>query len=551
MNYSPYIPSEASGWITPVLINREPLLERIHEAIVDRSGQTWVFFIAGPGGIGKTRLIQEVLQRCRKDATGKTGPWYLPEVFAAREPVDLYHAYLHSEEGLARAIRAVIDPGPGYFEEYQIERDRLQRDKQDMSLLTRELYRRRRELVRIFLDDYDTAAREFRLVLALDTAEVIVDEPDPLRQTMVPTQTWVGVQHWLVEQFVPRIDNTVLLIAGRPEAVRLGDELSRVPNIRFERVELEPFREEDTLTYFEAIIEAAREADEAEVAARIEAVPEETRQVIHHYTGGRPILLALMIDYLAVADQLLPTVQVTLAEARRKTADKESLQRVREELEADLVRVFHETGRDTDETLRLLAWSPKGMDAELLASVSAMGEPVTQANIDRAEKALERVRWPLSFVKIRPVDRRAFLHDEMYELLNRHVLSRATEERRAKIGQAILAYYRQRVAKLRRKIEQTDLSGEDLTDAYVDLYSAQVEEVYYHLRADPVTGFQTYYRYAEEAFWSDTPELDQELHTELRRYLRQAGADSPITRPAEQDLAIRLVKCFKRVNGMK
>jgi hypothetical protein len=140
------VPSPASSWATPVLINREDLLEKIYRAIADQSGRSYVFFITGDGGIGKTWVLQEVLNRCRG---AHNAAWTRPlpadlNLYAATEPVDLYHPYLHSEEGLARAIRAVIDPGPGYFEEYQLQRDKLQRGKRDASLLSRELNRQRR-----------------------------------------------------------------------------------------------------------------------------------------------------------------------------------------------------------------------------------------------------------------------------------------------------------------------------------------------------------------------------------------------------------------------
>lgn len=541
MEYVPYIPSEVSAWATPVLINREPLLKQIQQAIADESGKTWLFFITGEGGIGKTRLVQEILRRCQKDAQETSDSWYSPGLFAAPEPVDLYHPYLHSELGLVRAIRAVIDPGPGYFEEYRTERDLIQRAKRDSALLTREMNRRRQALLQIFLDNYNAAAEDYRLVLALDTAEVIVDEPDPLQRGATSAQIWVDVQRWLAERFVPQISNTVLLIAGRPEATQLGQKLQTIADIHFEHVQLEPFKEQDTLAYFQAVIDTARDVGQEEVADRIAAVPKETRQVIHHYTGGKPILLALMIDYLAVADRLLPAVQVSLAEALRQTADEASLQQVQDSLKADLVRVSQETGRDTDETLRAMAWAPRGMDAELLAYVSTLGGAINNDDIAQAQEALDQVCRPLSFVKVRPYDRRAFLHDEMYSLLESHVLGQATEVRRTKITQAILKYYRQRIIKLRQKIEQPDLPDEELIDAYADLYSAQVEEVYYQLWADPVTGFQVYYRYAEEAFWNDTPELDQELHTELRRYLRQVGPSS-IRQFVETDRLIRQVK---------
>ncbi len=532
-----YVPSEVSAHATS-LINREPILEQIRAAIADRSGQTWVFFITAPGGTGKTCLVREVLHRCQKD-----GLWFSPDVLAAREPVDLYHAHTHSDAGLARAIRTVLDPGPGYFEDYVQQRDRLHKVKQDLAEVMAEVVYQRERMIKAFLSDYDRAAHDFRLVLALDTVETIVHEPDRVQEALGLTQAGPGIQSWLVETLVPQMRNTVLLVAGRPESAPLGEDLRRISNLRFEPVELAPFQEKDTLEYFQAVAALARQAGQEEAAARIEAIPEETRRVIHRYTGGRPILIALLIDYLAVADRLLPAVQVTLEEAIRQTPDEESLRQVHERLEADVVRVLQETGRDTDDTLRALAWAPKGMDAELLAHVSLLG-PVIADDVARAAEALKKVRL-LSFVKVRPADQRVFLHDEAYSLFERHVLSRATEERRARVHEAILKYYARKVEEARRAIDPA-AGAEALADAYASLHNAQVEEMYYSLRDNAIAGFQTYYRYAEEAFQTNTPELDQQLRDELLRYLRRQEkgqeVDGLSRREVERDLAIRLVK---------
>ena len=539
--FTPYVPSEVSARATP-LINREAQLEQIRTAIADSSGQTWIFLILAPGGTGKTCLLQEVLRRCHRDAHGQPGPWYSEGVLAAREVVDLYHAYTHSEEGLVRAICAVLDPGAGYFDNYLQQRDRLHRVKQDLAEVIREVTYQRTRMLQAFFSDYRKCAGEFRVVLALDTVETIVHKPDRIQKTLGATEAWPGIQSWLVRELIPRMPNTVILIAGRPEAAPLGDELSRLPNVKFEKIELKPFLEEDTLAYFQAVAAEARRIGQNDTAARIEAIPEETRRVIHRYTGGRPILIALLVDYLAVADRLLPAVQISLEEAIRRTPDEDSLKQVQNELEAEIVRVLQETGRETDETLRALAWAPRGMDAELLACVSKLGPP-TPSDVQSAEKALEKVR-PLSFVKVRPADRRVFLHDEMYGLLEHHVLRYATEERKAKVNQVILDYYERLVARARQAVLQA-ATAEEQAEAYASLHNAQVDEVYYRLRHNALEGFQTYYRYAEESFQTNEPELDQQLHDELMRFFQLRGEeiiDSLPLAEVERDRAIRIIK---------
>jgi hypothetical protein len=67
------------------------------------------------------------------------------------------------------------------------------------------------------------------------------------------------------------------------------------------------------------VAERARELGWEEMARQIASIPDEMREVIYHYTGGRPILLALMIDYLLVADALLPRMKEPVEEVRKRS----------------------------------------------------------------------------------------------------------------------------------------------------------------------------------------------------------------------------------------
>jgi tetratricopeptide (TPR) repeat protein len=263
----------------------------------------------------------------------------------------------------------------------------------------------------------------------------------------------------------------------------------------------------------------------------------EARRVIHYLTEGRPIRLALMIDYYLITGQLVPEVKTTLDELQEKSP--EELDAIREKVEAAILSQFQELGRPADDAIRALAWAPKGMDAALLSRVAGLER-------DEALQVLEALADPtagLSFVKIRRPDRRAFLQDEMYALMRKHVLDHLPEAYADDVYQDILAYYTDRIEEARARVERLGRrergliqpdgrvvtvaapgGPEDpaaLVDAKAQLDNLLVEETYYRLQADPVDGFETYCEYAEEAVTLNDDSLDMQLRDEILGFVRR------------------------------
>lgn len=497
---------------TPRLVNREAILNEIKRAVDDRSPSAYVFYITGLGGIGKTFLLQECLRRLRE------GDWSSERVIAAQAVIDLYHTRTHSIEGLIRVMRRVLRPGLGYFTEYQSEWDRLERFRGDLSR-SRDLSWQRERVARAFLDDLSHLTDDYRTVLALDTAEAMFYEIDPIQSLLGLAAGGIAARPWLVQQLLPTIKNSVILIAGRPRSERLRQELQDALGERLIERTLGPLDEEDSLVYFDLVAQAARQSGdpvELEAAARIEAIPPETRRVMHHYAAGRPILLSLLLDYLVIADRLLPALGDSLPEA--KSRSQEQLTAIRGQLEADIVRAIQETDRPADEAIRILGWARRGLTAAMLARVAGI-------TVTEAEHMVAGLRH-LSFIKLRPGDERMFLQDEMYNLLQRHVLERLPERRAVQVHQAIGAYYEEEIKQARTELtalaDQPAVTEHERGKVRRRLQSATIERIHYLLRQDPVAGFWAYYWEAEAAFQSRHEETDMQLRAELLNYLESA-----------------------------
>lgn len=531
-------PTYAGARALNVLINREKILTDIKREADDESQSTRVFYITAPGGMGKTFLIRQVLSRFQPG-----GAWYRPDILAAHHEVDFYHSDNHTVEGATWSLYKALGSPASEFTAYLEQRARWQQAKLDLREALRDLDNSRLHLIHKFQSDLHRLTVDRRgIVIAFDTTEKIQYESDRVQRLLKleeDSSAEGGIEElrtWLFN-LLAQLPNAVILVAGRPHE-RLQQDLRTKLGDRLIEPELREFREQDTLQYFEEIA-----ALSDEIKQRLSAIPEDTRRVIHLYTGGRPILLALTIDYLVASQQLLPDLLVPYEEARATAEDPARLEQIQHHLEVDIVRSLQELGRSSDDVIRSLAWTPKGMDAELLHRITGMSPENAQAGLNSVTQ--------MSFVKVRRGEdsetARVFLHDEMYDLLKRHVLDCLPEAQSAQVHQAIKSYYSDKIKDVRERISQLEREGrgqitadrqavwddrfknqkslEKLSQAELALEKLLVEDVYYSLRHQAKDGFNLYRDYADMAFESNDFTLDMQLRDELLAFVNTLPAD--------------------------
>lgn len=531
--------SYAGVWVTPEPVNREKILNEIHQAL-EGSG-TRIFYLTGDGGIGKTYLLREVLKR-----VGPGGIWHRSDLLAMSDVVDFYHTVTHTPAGLVQALREALVGAPSdAFARYDETYNRFQRNKYDLAgehSLLNDLQKLQNQMLDAFVGDLNTLSKGSRLVLALDTTERLLYGSDPIHQRLGLEEERVEVLRWLLEGLLGQVQNAVVLLAGRPSD-HLEKDL-RVLGDRLRPHRLCQFSLDDTRAYFEAVARTAQEEaeraresrmeDEANwlegFAKQVRSIPAPIIETIWNYTEGKPIALALMVDYLSTSEKLHTRVLERPEALRDRTA--EEVQQARREVEADLVRFWQEFGREADPVIEALAWARKGLDAGLLARIAGISE-------EEAGQLLEKVRG-LAFVKIRPGDNRFFLHDGMYELLDRHLLG-GRAARREQVYAAILEEYADRILKQRKRVQELWTPREagrpawdetypgmprppdrphELAAATDLLYNLMAEEVYYRLRKEPREGFRAYQLYAKEAFWTTEEMLEHLLRSEMLLFLK-------------------------------
>ena len=176
--------------IHPWFIDRGDELKRIR-GHVEAWDATRILVIDGPGGIGKTRLLEEVHRRRQEYIEALGGR------LIATEVINLADVRLQVPMNLGRRIASELDPQR--FRRYLEETDRIVREESKGLLTLEALERYIHEADKLFLQAYNNIAQEKRILLLIDTVEDILPLP---------------VGRYLAKM-VTQLKNTCVLIAGR------------------------------------------------------------------------------------------------------------------------------------------------------------------------------------------------------------------------------------------------------------------------------------------------------------------------------------------------
>ncbi len=484
------------AWATPDLIGRRAILEQIDIALSDASRPS-IIALYGPGGIGKTRILNDTLKRSK------------PGILLAQQAVDLYDMRYHSSLALASAIYTSLGVADGSpFRTFEKEREQQYRAQTSGDV--RQIAAATQDALQAFIDDFNRFSQSQHVVLALDTLERIAYGATEQRPPFQVAAAW----QWLVET-VPDWGNVTVLVAGRNQIRHLFPNLKQRPAIRLTPIEVGPFTLEETDDYLDAVARAAEQAGEQAVTDTLRSLTLQRREQVYRCSGGAPIMLALLADYISISGfgQLPGIIDIETDPAR-----------ARDELERQIVeRMMGAEGiRDT---LLMLGRAPKGVDKELLAHL-------LDIPVDDARQRLENIER-LSFIKVR--GGRYFLHDEMYAILERQIYGAPDDAPEAeRVNTAIIERYRQQIDAhdkqldtLYAPIEQErrfaqvtpQLDHVRIAGVQQETQRLLVERMYYTLRLDPLNGFREYFRLSFYTTFTGNTMLDIQIQAELLVFL--------------------------------
>ncbi len=473
---------------TPHAVGRDRELQAIKEALERPGRETAILYFIGPGGIGKTRLIEE-------------GAKLAPPSVLVSPVIDLYHAEAHSVAGLQQLLANGLDPQEQHFAAYREKSADIERRRTGGVGISPE---ERAALIETFLQDYRDLASQQRLALRFDTTELIQRESDRVQEVCELETSYLEIRDWLL-QVLPQLPNTVVLLAGRPPAP-LREELrtlaERPGACSFQDFELGGLSPAACGAYL---------AELQEQEPRLQDIPEEVWALAWQYSEGHPIRLSLVIDLVLngrdIADLFPPHYEASAGNLPVADIDQYLME-----------QLLDVPGPDRS-LLIYLALARKGLDAGLLHTLEPeWSSEECQARLD----ALRR----FTFVKGHAGTAQLFIHDELYTLFDRYRLRKRQEY--VETYRRIYHYYEQCLA-----------------DKPSSAPLLKPDALYYALQIDPWEGFwRVYLPWAEEAVRAGDSALDMRLRDALLHFLHDSREDAWVARrlPAallERDAAVR------------
>jgi hypothetical protein len=572
------------------LVGRKAEIQRIHDEIYRPGKELRIVCLLGPGGYGKTRILREAMRRAghagerqAQDDPAPADDWAKLEQTPVHiaDLIDLTSVRLATAIHFQHQLQLALDTEGRDFSAFKrlFLRYRDQLTYQSSFIQMKEALDKAQQA---FQEDYEKLSARQRVVWVLDTAEkfpmpVTNWVEDLLPESTRPEGHTTRTQDWLRFMITSgQLSNTTILVAGRAELE--WDRLFQQPGAEPVILELPPFDAEATRDYFDALTHEWKEREPASPFLDYfeEFATPERAEVLHLYTGGQPVRLALFTDVMMEGQEEPVELNESLAEARARLgwqdgkATPERLQAAQQRLDGEFIDIlFSKAAEIRSQILSILVRTQRPMNARTLAFVMhskselrgvAWGED--PEIVRRIEDTLRSMR-PLSFIKYSPTGE-YWLQDEIYSLFDRRPLSatgrdgeirerkrlfdRVTEflnGERTRCERTLREFWHQDLRKLLMEAGHETARQGDLSPLQIEMISfSRVDELdpeeneerastrdeleallldlfYYRLRLDPASTFNNdYYELADNAWWEFDEDFMTQVQVQLWRFLR-------------------------------
>ncbi|MCI0511930.1 tetratricopeptide repeat protein [candidate division KSB1 bacterium] len=391
-------------------IGRKAEFARIEE-LFQHKGNLKIVGIHGAGGIGKTRLLQEIQLRYQD-----VGGLFVSTIYDFDDPS--FHILRNFRVLLAEQLDSK------YFSPYLNALDDFR--KMELANVSPERLGAESETIdRIFVSCFNNGfAQKYRPVLLFDTIENVQDE-----------YLWEG---YLLKQLAA-LKNSIVILAGRKLDLIQANLTQTFGNEALDFIELKGFSFDEANEYFNW--------------TRIgKEIPDTLREKIHFLADGKPILIDLAIDWLSWDVPLPDLLDYSLADI--KSLEPEKLLELREQFEQALVIEVLSFIKPTDRAILDMACVHRFFNTEILAFLLGLS-PV------KAKEMMRRL-GQFTFVKPRPQNNYV-LHDEMRRMVNTYAWPKydpfGTQKKKTHAKMA--EYYRLKTEEIEQQIrEKSDILNE-------------------------------------------------------------------------------------------
>lgn len=494
------MPQEILYWRkVEAFIGRDKVLQDILAKLQDNA--LHLIKISGGYGYGKTRLLLEILKRARQARRRNNQYIAIPTGV-----IDLYKTEYHSKEGLAQAIVESLPGEDAYFSAYFNRKK--ERDEARLAGNAQGVQKFNEEMLAACKQGLLDISKNHGLLLLLDTVERWVYpslEGSPFTQTVAPAVGWF-------KEICASLPSGLIVLAGRDNIEKIGFENS-------ERIALEAFSPEETRKY---VLKVAQKCQKEQ--KRPFDYSKQEIETLQQLSEGRPIFLALYLERIAHGDE---KVRESAAHAPKKEFESILITRLMQDPQIKNV-------------LRVVGRALRGVDFELLEEMSkAPGEELGESDREELRQGFEILQG-MSFAKRFHGSPRAFLHDEMYDILARNVYQHGDAQEADQAAMGLYRYYKKHTEALNQEIgalyaryAETESSAEKkkawskIETAARELQTLDIDFVFYRWQRaakrgeDPVEmGLRRYYRLAHEAATSSDWESLLLLRFELIRLIK-------------------------------
>lgn len=470
-------PSDTSVLRQGKLIGRREQLDKIKAAITETGSH--VFFLTGEGGIGKTRLQQEIGQHVKTLQAEDENSRLLWSGI-----IDLYHSDMHSNSRIEQALIKQLDEKHDFFQVYEQKRQAFEKQRL-AGLMGTDLERAREELTKAFIHGFNRLTAAYRVVLAFDTLELVQYESSIVSELCEVEEETSSVKNWLLEQ-VGQMKNSVIIFAGRPHT-RVQADFERYFQNKacdYDELFVERFGFDETREY---LYELANRYDVLGNSLNSTTI----QQIYQGADNGRPIYISLAADLLSFGEEISDLFPPT-----ETTADENYLKQLRQYIARRLLTLPGIQGF----IVRYLAIARQGLDEALLEFLLE-----GQYAFSEIQQAMEQMR-AYTFVKTHPHNPdQLFLHDEVYDILDEfHLDDRQDVER---VYKRLRDYYEsKRKAAIAKRdslgplTDQSETNRQTYEDLLQEIADLTATTLYYELQVDPLVAYyQKYVRWDEEA----------------------------------------------------
>lgn len=453
--------SRSSGQIparSEALFGRDADVAWLYERATAAPGASELVCITGPGGLGKTRVLETLGAKLES-----VGHPCTPIIDFY--DIDTFRASI-VEQVITSALVRSAPTHAHLLQPYLDARRRLEQAR----ISGREFAQVQQEVRQSFIEAYNAladtlAAAQQRIVLLFDTVEQAVDLSDGAarRFAVVRSDASAGGEHWL-RVTLPQLRNTLIVLGGRSftlygEPVALYADLALKINAHSHPLSGLNYKATVDLAR-DMLDRTRRNADEqaAGIATAIDLDDPDKLRAWFELSAGEPFWVAILFTLELIGNEAEGILSILQQEVADLPPDESLPIARRDALRAELRTYFlGEIRQDAPPlllALQCMASLRKGVTPELITYV------LDRLNSTERPADLFAQLHGLAVVKARPMQRYTtrgerpnnptereillFLHDELYAWLDSHPLVAA--ESRQVVRAAALDWYRERIA---------------------------------------------------------------------------------------------------------